>query len=114
MPTTVNPQVVDAVTTTQGLVFGKAEALSLELVRAQVTQSLGLAITDATDYMRNMSAISSAAAGVAFKKLLEDPTDAGAAAVLTQANTAVQNATANLTQVGTAVASVLEAWPSAE
>jgi hypothetical protein len=112
MPNIVNPQVIDAVERTQTLVMVPAKAISLDIVRAQVTQSLGLAIADATDYLRNMSAISSAATGVAFTKLLGNPADPNAIVALEQANTAVENAAKNLSAVGDAVGKVLAVWPS--
>ncbi len=113
MPSTVNPQIVDSVQTTQKLVLSPAETVALDVVHAQVTQALGLAVSDATDYMRNMSAISSAVAGVAFRQMLEDPSNAAnASKTLQEANKAVESATTNLSSVGEAVSKVLASWPN--
>ncbi|MFV8754984.1 hypothetical protein ACNOYE_30920 [Nannocystaceae bacterium ST9] len=112
MPSIVNPQIIDSVEKTQTLVITPSKGITIDIVRAQVTQSLGLAISDATEYLRNMSAISSAATGVAFTKLLGNPSDPNAIVALEQANTAVENAAKNLSAVGDAVGKVLAIWPS--
>jgi hypothetical protein len=112
MPNIVNPQIIDSVEKTQKFVIDPAKVIAIDIVRAQVTQSLGLAIADATDYLRNISAISSAATGVAFTKLLGNPSDPTAMDALKQANTAVENAAKNLSNVGDAVGKVLAMWPS--
>ena len=111
MPDVVNPQIVSSIETTQGFVLTPEAPVAFEMVKAQVTQSLGLAVTDATEYMRNINAISTATAGVAFRMLLSPDGDpAKATAALTAANKAVADATKNLTEVGTAIKSMFGAW----
>ena len=111
MPDVVNPQIVSSLEATQGFVLSPSAPVSFEMVKAQVTQSLGLAVTDATEYMRNINAISTATAGVAFRMMLSPDGDpAKATAALTAANKAVADATKNLTDVGAGITSVLGGW----
>ncbi|MCA9684523.1 MAG: hypothetical protein KC431_31040 [Myxococcales bacterium] len=111
MPDVVNPQIVSSIKTTAGFVLEPSVPVAMEIVKAQVTQSLGLAVTDATEYMRNINAISVAAAGVAFRQLLSPDGDtAKATAALVAANKAVSDATKNLSEVGSAVTTVLGGW----
>lgn len=114
MPTVVNAQIVSSLQTTRDMVLGE-KSFAVDLVRSQVTQALGLAVTDATDYMRNITAICTAATGVAFRMILSgDPTKiAPATQAITTASEAVTNAALNLTKVGESVASVLQKWPAA-
>lgn len=114
MPTVVNAQIVSSLQTTRDMVIGE-KSFAVDLVRSQVTQALGLAVTDATEYMRNVTAICTAATGVAFRMILSgDPTKLTAATTaITQATAVVTSAADNLTKVGTAVAGVLQKWPAA-
>ncbi|MCH9681858.1 MAG: hypothetical protein K0V04_10525 [Deltaproteobacteria bacterium] len=112
MPQTVNPQIIDSVQQTQQLVIKANPQLASQVVESHVTQSVGLAIADATDYMRNVTALSTAITGVALRKMLEDVSNVPQAqAALTASIAAVTSATSNLESVGKAAAQVLSAWP---
>lgn len=114
MPSTVNAQIVSSLQTTRDMVLGEKN-FSADLVRSQVTQALGLAVTDATEYMRNVTTICTAATGVAFRIILSGETAKleAATTAITKANEVVTNAVNNLTKVGESVASVLQKWPGA-
>jgi L-fucose mutarotase/ribose pyranase (RbsD/FucU family) len=115
MPDTVNPQIIDAVQQTQQLVIDANPKFATRVVQSNVTHAVGLAIADATDYVRNVTALSTAITGVALRKMLEDVSNVPqATAALTAAISAVEGATKNLESVGRAAASVLTAWPSGQ
>ncbi len=115
MPDSVNPQILDAVQQTQQLVVDANPKFASRVVQSNVTHAVGLAITDATDYVRNVTALSTAITGVALRKMLEDVSNVPqATAALTAAISAVDGATKNLESVGKAAASVLSAWPNGQ
>ncbi|MCA9656579.1 MAG: hypothetical protein KC501_42135 [Myxococcales bacterium] len=115
MPDVVNPQVIDAVRQTQQFVIDANPQFASRVVQSNVTHAVGLAIADATDYVRNVTALSTAITGVALRKMLESVENVPqATAALTAAMTAVENATKNLQSVGTAAGAVLGAWPAGE
>lgn len=113
MPSAVNPQIISSLQTTREMVLGE-HGFAADLVRSQVTQALGLAVADATDYMRNMAAICTAATGVAFRMILSG--DAAkipaATTAIEKANEVIANAAKNLATVGESVSGVLQKWPS--
>jgi putative effector of murein hydrolase len=113
MADTVNSQIIDAVQQTNQLVVEANPKFAQKVVQSNVTHAVGLAIADATDYVRNVTALSTAITGVALRKMLEDVSNVPQAqAALTAAMSAVDSATKNLESVGKAAASVLSAWPS--
>lgn len=113
MPDVVNAQVIDAVTQAQKFVIQDNPHLAYQIVQNNVTHAVGLAIVDATDYVRNVTALSTAVTGVALRKMLEDVANVPqATAALTAAMTAVENATKNLESIGQAASQVLGAWPN--
>lgn len=113
MPNVVNPQIIDALQQTQHFVIDANPKLASQIELSNVTHAVGLAIVDATDYVRNLTALSTAVTGVALRKILEGVENVPqATAAITAAMTAVQSATANLEAVGKAASSVLTAWPS--
>ena len=116
MSDVVNPQVMDAVTQAQQFVItNTATGYANQVVQSNVTHSVGLAIVDATDYVRNVTAVSTAITGVALRKMLEDVSNVPqATAALTAAMSAVENATKNLESVGKAAGQVLSAWPAGD
>jgi len=108
MPDVVNPQIIDAVQQTQKFVIEANPQLAAQVVQSNVTNAVGLAIVDATDYVRNLTALSTAVTGVALRKILEDVANVPqATAALTAAMAAVDNATKNLESVGQAASQVL-------
>jgi len=113
MPNVVNPQIIDALQQTQHFVIDANPKLANQIELSNVTHAVGLAIVDATDYVRNLTALSTAVTGVALRKILEGVENVPqATAAITAAMTAVQTATANLEAVGKAASAVLADWPS--
>ncbi|MDD9945029.1 MAG: hypothetical protein OXU20_28560 [Myxococcales bacterium] len=96
---------------TESIVDGVA-AFPAPLVKSQVAQAMGLAVSDASAFMRNVSSITTAVAGVAFRQMLSDVTQAPQAqAAIQESMKAVTTATNNLRSVGEAAAQVLKDWP---
>ncbi|MEM9455040.1 MAG: hypothetical protein AAGF11_12740 [Myxococcota bacterium] len=115
MPDVVNAQVIDAVEQAQKFVIDANPNFAGRVVQSNVTHAVGLAITDATDYVRNLTALSTAITGVALRKMLEDVSNVPqASAALTAAMSAVENATKNLESVGKAAGQVLSVWPAGQ
>lgn len=113
MPDVVNPQIIDAVQQAQQFVIDANPGFATRVVQSNVTHAVGLAIADATDYVRNVTALSTAITGVALRKMLESVENVPqATAALTAAMAAVESATKNLESVGNAANSVLSAWPA--
>lgn len=112
MPNIVNQQVVESVQQVQKFVIDANPELATQVVQSNVTHAVGLAIVDATDYVRNLTALSTAVTGVALRKMLEDVANVPqATAAVTAAMAAVESATKNLESVGQAANKVLDAWP---
>jgi hypothetical protein len=108
----VNSQVLSSITATSKAVMDPLPTLPVAIVKAQVTQAMGLAIADASDYVRNITSLSTAVTGVALRKMLEDMAQVPqASAALLAATEAVQSATKNLQSMGESAKAVLEAWP---
>lgn len=115
MPDVVNPQIIDAVQQAQNFVIDANPQFATRVVQSNVTHAVGLAVADATDYVRNITALSTAITGVALRKMLEGVENVPqATAALTAAMTAVESATKNLESVGNAAGAVLGAWPSGD
>ena len=77
-----------------------------------VAQSTAIAVQDATDFLRNVSTISSTAIGVAMAQLLADPTNTASQIVIQQAQEIVANASTNFESIGSNAASVLNQFPT--
>lgn len=111
--TTVNPQVLDAVTRSNQFVLGSATAEGRGVAYQKVVQATAFAIQDATDYMRNIMAISTAAQGIALQKMVENPATAPAyEPILLSAQAAVLAAQQNFSSIGTAATAVAKEFPA--
>ncbi|WP_420402834.1 RebB family R body protein [Nisaea sp.] len=109
----VNSQILDAVTQSNGAVLGAAGSNGSAIAYQKVAQAAAFAVQDSTDYLRNIMAMSSAATGVALKKMVENPaTAAQYTPVLTAAQTAVTEAQKNFSAVGSAAGTVVDGFPS--
>lgn len=112
-PSKVNAQVNDALS-----VISQA-AMSPDVVRISgagkayqsVSQSMAIAIQDATDNLRNAGTISTTAQGVAMAKLLETK-NAFYSQVLEQAQKMFDEAAETFRKIGTNAADVLKGFPS--
>ncbi|MGO1119710.1 hypothetical protein ACTL6U_13430 [Rhodovibrionaceae bacterium A322] len=107
----LNQQIVQAVELTKSSVLDVAQQEGQSVAYQKVTQATAFAIQDATDYLRNVETISTAAQGVALTKLIEEK-DPFYLTVLTAAQAAVVAAQTNFTAVGTAATTVTTSYPS--
>lgn len=109
----VNSMIVDAVNQSNTAVLGSASQNGSAIAYQKVAQAAAFAVQDSTDYLRNIMAMSSAATGVALKKMVENPaTAAQYTPVLTAAQGAVAAAQENFSAVGTAAGTVVSGFPS--
>lgn len=110
----VNSQIVDAVKQTRDAVrIGSSDTskvIDSGIAYQKASQAAAFAVQDATDYLRNIMAISSTAQGMALKLFLETK-DPLYSQVLTQAQTAVTMAATNLETVGMSAISVATDFP---
>lgn len=110
----VNSQIVDAVKQTRDAVrIGSSDTskvIDSGIAYQKASQAAAFAVQDATDYLRNIMAISSTAQGMALKLLLETK-DPSYSQILTQAQTAVTMAATNLETVGMSAISVATDFP---
>ena len=93
------------------LVLDVAQQEGQSVAYQKVTQATAFAIQDATDYLRNVETISTAAQGVALTKLLAEQ-NPFYLTVLTAEQEAVVAAQANFTAVGAAATTVTTTYPS--
>lgn len=109
----VNSQILDAVKQSNSAVLGSAANNGSAIAYQKVAQAASFAVQDSTDYLRNIMAMSSAATGVALKKMVENPaTAAQYTPVLTAAQDAVTAAQENFAAVGSAAGTVVSGFPS--
>lgn len=109
----VNSQILDAVKQSNSTVLGSAGSNGAAIAYQKVAQAASFAVQDSTDYLRNIMAMSSAATGVALKKMVENPaTAAQYTPVLTAAQDAVTAAQENFAAVGAAAGTVVSGFPS--
>lgn len=109
----VNSQIVDALSVT------KQATMSSEVVRINgagkayqsVSQSMAIAIQDATDNLRNIGQISNTAQGVAMAKLLETK-DSSYAKILETAQKMNDAAAETFKTIGINAADILKGFPS--
>lgn len=110
--TTVNPKVIDMINQAQ------AAAMDHQVVKTSgagkayqsVAQSAAIAVQDATDALRNISTISSTAAGVIVAQMVAG--NEANSQVLTQIQTLMTNATDDYERIGAAAIKILTAFPS--
>lgn len=110
----VNTQIVDAVKKTRDAVHinpdDKAKVVDSGVAYQKASQAAAFAVQDATDYLRNIMAISSTAQGMALKLFLETK-DPSYVQIITQAQSAVTMAASNLETVGLSAISVATDFP---
>ncbi|AKJ00543.1 killing trait domain-containing protein [Archangium gephyra] len=110
--TTVNPQILDAVTQTNKNVLQGARAAGSGMAYQHVAQSTAIAIQDIVEYLRNVAAVSTATNGVALGMILAGQNTDNATKALAAAQTAMTQAAALFQQVGETSATVLKNFPS--
>ncbi|MEM7049618.1 MAG: RebB family R body protein [Acidobacteriota bacterium] len=113
-PQKVNPQIVDAVETTNAIVLSKAATMGMGAVSQQIAQAVGLAVQDSVDHLQNALTLDSAVSGQALAIILADPEKIPQAELaLQKANQVVQDSIQDVEEIGKAVASVLSDLSSA-
>lgn len=112
-PKQVNPQIVNAVRHNTAFVLDNAGKEGKAIGYQKASQAAAFAVQDATDYMRNIMAISMTAQGIALQKMVENPATVSAyEPILQAAQLAVTQAQLNFAAVGTSAAEVTNDFPS--
>jgi hypothetical protein len=110
----VNSQILDAVRQTRSAVRidsgDTSKVVDAGVGYQKASQAAALAVQDATDYLRNVMTIASTAEGMALKLMLETK-DPFYSTVLTEAQSAVSAAAANLEVVGKSATAVATSFP---
>lgn len=110
----VNSQILDAVRQTRSAVRidsgDTSKVVDAGVGYQKASQAAALAVQDATDYLRNVMTIASTAEGMALKLMLETK-DPFYSTVLTEAQSAVSAAAANLEAVGKSATAVATSFP---
>lgn len=108
LSTALNPQIVQAVGTTNHAVLNGAVPGANGVAYQKVAQAAAYAVQDSTDYMRNIMSMASATTGVAMQKMLAenkpDPYDK----IIEAAAKAVADAQKTFTSVGQAASGVVK------
>lgn len=112
----VNPQIVNALDITQQTTMsGKVSKLSGSGKAYQsVSQSSAIAVQDATDTLRNISAMATTAMGVAISQMLSTGDVDTYKGVIDAANSMVSNSTDNFAKVGENAGGLLGKFPVGE
>ena len=77
------------------------------LIQANINQSIAEAVQDATDLLKNISTIETTVIGVASAKWLAEPANVAYKEIIDNAKENISFAVKNLTEVGSAGASLL-------
>jgi len=112
-PTTVNAQIVDTLQVLQ------TATLSPEIIKASgagkafqsVSQSAAIAVQDAADNLRNLSAIGATAVGVAMAQYIESGSSDSKDAIA-QAQNIVTQAVSDFQKIGSAAAVIVNSFAS--
>lgn len=108
----ISPYVVKAVQLSQTNVVDVAQQEGASIAFQKVAQAAAFAVQDATDYLRNVQTISTAAQGVALTLMLETK-NPFYATVLAAAQEAVVAAQANFAAVGDAASTTVSDFATA-
>ncbi|WP_258547274.1 hypothetical protein [Thalassospira xiamenensis] len=112
LSTALNPQIVQAVGTTNHAVLNGAGPGANGIAYQKVAQAAAYAVQDSTDYMRNIMSMASATTGVALQKMLVEKKTDPYADIIKAATQAVTDAQQTFTSVGTASSSVVKDFDS--
>jgi hypothetical protein len=112
-PTSVNPQIIDAINQSQAATMAPQVVLtgSAGKAYAAVAQSAAIAVQDAVDALRNATTTANAAAGIALAQFLESG-DPRYLEALSATSTFVTKAIANFSAAATVAATALKEFPS--
>lgn len=109
--TTVNPQILSAVASTNKSVLGASKETGQGVAYQKVSQAAAFAVQDATDYMRNVMTVALTAQGIALKLMIEKK-DPSYAPVLAAAQEAVTMANTAFGAIGATAGQVVANFPT--
>lgn len=78
-----------------------------EIMKASIAQSMGQAVQDATDTLRNISTVETTVIGVASAKWLAEPANVAYKEIIESAQKNIESAVNNLGTVGETAAKIL-------
>ncbi|PKR56894.1 hypothetical protein [Thalassospira lohafexi] len=112
LSTALNPQIVQAVGTTNHAVLNGAIPGANGVAYQKVAQAAAYAVQDSTDYMRNIMSMASATTGVAMQKMLAENTPDPYSKIIEAATKAVADAQKTFSSVGEAASGVVKDFDS--
>ncbi|MFV1850372.1 MAG: hypothetical protein ACMZ66_06650 [Thalassospira sp.] len=112
LSTALNPQIVQAVGTTNHAVLNGAIPGANGVAYQKVAQAAAYAVQDLTDYLRNIMSMASATTGVAMQQMLAKKEVDPYADIIKAATQAVTDAQKTFSSVGTSASSVVKDFDS--
>lgn len=112
LSTALNPQIVQAVGTTNHAVLNGAIPGANGVAYQKVAQAAAYAVQDSTDYLRNIMSMASATTGVAMQQMLAKKEVDPYADIIKAATQAVTDAQKTFSNVGTSASSVVKDFDS--
>ncbi|WP_052065426.1 hypothetical protein [Thalassospira australica] len=108
LSTALNPQIVQAVGTTNHAVLNGAIPGANGVAYQKVSQAAAYAVQDSTDYLRNIMSMASATTGVAMQQMLATKEVDPYSKIIEAATKAVGDAQTTFSKVGTSASSVVK------
>ncbi len=112
LSTALNPQIVQAVGTTNHAVLNGAFPGANGVAYQKVAQAAAYAVQDSTDYLRNIMSMASATTGVAMQQMLVKKEVSPYADIIKAATQAVTDAQKTFSNVGESASSVVKDFDS--
>jgi hypothetical protein len=112
LSTALNPQIVQAVGTTNHAVLNGAIPGANGVAYQKVAQAAAYAVQDSTDYLRNIMSMASATTGVAMQQMLATKEVDPYSKIIEAATKAVGDAQTTFSKVGTSASSVVKDFDS--
>ncbi|KXJ56121.1 MAG: hypothetical protein AXW12_08780 [Thalassospira sp. Nap_22] len=112
LSTALNPQIVQAVGTTNHAVLNGAIPGANGVAYQKVAQAAAYAVQDSTDYLRNIMSMASATTGVAMQQMLATKEVSPYSDIIKAATQAVTDAQTTFSNVGTSASSVVKDFDS--
>lgn len=112
LSTALNPQIVQAVGTTNHAVLNGAIPGANGVAYQKVAQAAAYAVQDSTDYLRNIMSMASATTGVAMQQMLATKEVDPYSKIIKAATDAVSDAQTTFSKVGTSASSVVKDFDS--
>lgn len=112
LSTALNPQIVQAVGTTNHAVLNGAIPGANGVAYQKVAQAAAYAVQDSTDYLRNIMSMASATTGVAMQQMLVKKEVSPYADIIKAATQAVTDAQKTFSSVGQSASSVVKDFDS--